>query len=682
MTRLTRTLKRDVRRKVIFTDFFDTLVHRTVHPNYALKLWAKFLIRELGLSLTSDALYDIRNGALAHLSRRKKLRIVEVPYDSVIREVYERLVNSDKLSQCEYGGFENIFKQADFEGETAVQFKNEELIEDLAFWKKKGYSIYLITDFHLSEEIIHRLLKFHDISDVFDGVFVSCTLQKSKETGTIYPHVLELTNTSGHEAIMLGDNYTSDVENAEKFGIQGVHLKHVSHKFRNKHQLFGNNQDAFKQACKDIETRCRKSPHPFSTYIFHFYFFTERLYIKARQEGLKNLHFLAREGQYLKRLFDAYQEMLGYPEEARIKTHYLKMSRQSSIQISLKPLHQEDFSAFKARYGALTASLFMDNLQFPERIQRQIIQELGEIPETPDKDFISSETFARLKGNPTFASYYETHRKSQKKAFNNYLDSYGVDFREDGMHLVDVGWGGTMQENLYHYFEEEIPVTGYYLGLKEIYNIQPDTKRYGLNFSVYPGKTYSDDVLMANGQLYEQLLGASHGSTLCYTDQDPDSYAVLFHEKNEKEVFEKLVHPVQEYMFEQFKDLFEVLRPIEYSQEMVQDYITDLALRAGIFTRKKNVEFVDQLSAGFYQNVGENKVGINYSPSQIKTSKLSLLLGFIRSPEKIFRYLVKVKPFLYAKGLYWLSWPIHLSYYYIKFNFWFKKKWLSKGLVS
>ncbi|MGB6150975.1 MAG: hypothetical protein WBG48_03200, partial [Pricia sp.] len=62
--------------------------------------------------------------------------------------------------------------------------------------------------------------------------------------------------------------------------------------------------------------------------------------------------------------------------------------------------------------------------------------------------------------------------------------------------------------------------------------------------------------------------------------------------------------------------------------------------------------------------------------------KLSLLARFLKSPEKLFRYLVKIKPFLYAKGLFWMSWPVNLAYYYIRFNFWFKRKWLGKGLTS
>ena len=35
--------------KNIFVDFFDTIVHRKVNPSQAIRLWAKLMIRELGL---------------------------------------------------------------------------------------------------------------------------------------------------------------------------------------------------------------------------------------------------------------------------------------------------------------------------------------------------------------------------------------------------------------------------------------------------------------------------------------------------------------------------------------------------------------------------------------------------------------------------------------------------------
>lgn len=658
------------------------MVHRNVHPNYTLRLWGKFLIRELELSIDVNELFSIRAEALSLLSKNQKLSSVEIDYDLVIMEVYQRLLNSNKILDVSYDSFVEVFQRADYEAEISVQFKNEAVIADLVYFKENGYVIYLISDFYLPTKVISQILEFHGISDLFEDIFVSCSLGISKENGNIYPYVLQQTSTDPKTAIMMGDNSKSDVENAERHQIDAIKLKHTFHKIRNLRNLFGNDAYNFDQACKKIEVECQKSQHPLSEYILHFYFFTERLYIRAKKTGIKNLFFLSREGFYLKRLFDAYQEMNNFSGTSKINTHYLKISRHSALQMSLKPLHEEDFSAFNGHLRKLSAIQFLDGFNFSEVIKKQIIKELGDISKDVSLDFFHSESMSKLRDNTTFTELYESYRKLQKTAFDTYLNSFSVDFEKEGMHLVDVGWGGTMQENLFRFLGKTIPVCGYYLGLKEVYDIQPETKRYGLNFSVYPSRTITDEVLMANGQLYEQLLGAPHGSTVGYTLDNPESFALTFHEENEKQVFEKLVAPVQEYMIIQFKKLFEILRPIDYPQDLAQQYLTNMALSNGIFGNKKNVKFIDQLSLGFYQNVGQNKVGLAYNPKQLEKNKTALLVQFIKSPEKLFRYLVKIKPFMYRKGLYWLSWPVNLTYFYIKFNFWFRKKWMNKRLLS
>lgn len=683
MNYLQHTIESQQHCKIIFTDLFDTLIHRTVHPNYTLKLWAKHLVRELGLSVDSAFLYSVRAEALSFLSRKQGLRSIEVNYSEVITEVYKRLVNTNLLINVTYNSFERVFQKADYEAEISVQFRNENLLAKLYRFKEKGYRIYLISDFYLSDTLISKVLDYHEISSLFNAIFVSSSLGKSKENGNMYPYVLDATATDPETAIMIGDNKKSDFKQARKQGIHSIHLKHLSHKIRNKQNLFGNDSRHFKALCKSVELECKRSPHPFSEYILHFYFFTERLYLKAKKDGITNLFFLAREGLYLKRLFDAFQEMNHFTDGTGIQTHYLKISRHSARQVALRSLDEEDFSAFKGEAGNMSVLQFLEGFRFSEVIIDCILDELGELSKDEETaNFFNSDVLLQLRSNTTFTTEYEKYRRNQTSAFNRYLDSFAVDFESEGLHLVDIGWGGTMQENLYYYLDKKISVTGYYLGLKEVYDIQPETKRYGLNFSVYPNCTYSDDVLKANGQLYEQLLSASHGSTVGYSTDKKDAFAITFHEASEKEVFEKWIRPVQEYMFVQFKILFERLRPLDYDQDLAQQYMTNMALRTGILGKKKNVEFVDGLSRGFYQNVGQNKVGVTYSPDQLKVSKLALLSVFIKSPEKMFRYLVKIKPYMYAKGMYWMSAPLNLTYYYIKFNFWFKKKWLGKGLIS
>ncbi len=317
-----------------------------------------------------------------------------------------------------------------------------------------------------------------------------------------------------------------------------------------------------------------------------------------------------------------------------------------------------------------------------KNLRNKLIDELEIDSNQIIPDFFNSVIMQKLRENELFIEQYEKHRKNQQHAFHRYIESFDTNIEKEGIALVDVGWGGTMQECIYHFLNKEVPVTGYYIGLKEIYDIEPNTKRFGLNFSIYPSHGISDDILKANGQLYEQLLGAPHGSTLGYSIVNGSPQTIEFHEENEKYVFDKLVKNVQEYMVIEFEILFLALRSINYSHTMVQEYLTNMALRNGILTSKKKIIFINDLSKGFYQNVGENKVGLAYSPNQLRSSKTALFKKFLRSPEKVFRLIVKVKPYLYAKGLYWLSWHVNMAYYYMKFNFWVKKKWFPKSLLK
>ena len=639
------------------------------------------MIRELGLLLTVDELFAIRIDSLTYLGKTQKKRTLEVSYESLIREIHARLINVDCLPDTNYQNFKEVFEQADYISEISVQFKNDNIVNALSRLQLKGYRIYLVTDFFLSKKVMRKIIDFHGLLTIFDDIFISCELSKSKEASTIYPVILKEIQAKPEEVVMIGDNKNSDITNAAKFEINGIHTKHRRHHFRNKKNLFGTDAKSFRKACAKIERSCRKSGHPFSEYVIHFYFFVERLYKKARRDKVENLFFLAREGLYLKGLFDFYQELNQFEHTSKIQTHYLKASRQSAQQIALKPLEDENFASLGGMHGQMSTNQLLQWFLFSSKVKNAIVHDLAIEPDEIHDNIFESEVMKKLRDNARFRKHYEANRLLQKEAFIAYIESFKVPIKNEGIALVDVGWGGTMQECIYDFFRKEIPVTGYYMGLKAIYDIEPQTKRFGLNFSLYPSYDQSYDILKANGQLYEQLLSAPHGSTLGYTFENDIPTTIEFHEESEKYVFDNFVSDIQQYMVVEFEKLFLSLRPINYSHDMIQEYMTDMALRVGIFTNKKKIKFINDISKGFYQNVGENKVGLAYSPKQLRSQKRELLKKFLRSPEKVFRFLVKIKPYMYAKGIYWLSAPVNLAYYYIKFNFWVKKKWFPKSLL-
>ncbi|WP_422080656.1 HAD hydrolase-like protein [Ulvibacterium sp.] len=606
----------------------------------------------------------------------------EIPYDKTISEVYKRMLNNDLLEErISFDFFSKCFQEADFKSEINVQFLNQELVSALRTLQKDNYRIVLVSDFHLPGSIIERILKFHRIETIFSRVYVSTDYGKSKQRGGLYETILEDGRFDASKIVMMGDNKSSDFLNPKKHGLQAIYLKHLLHKFRNKRNILGDEQKTFDTICRSIEGQCRKSNHPLSEYILHYYFFTERLYTEAKKKGIKNLFFLAREGMFLKKLFEHYQDSNGLLEENRIATHYLKASRQSAMQVSLQSLEKEEFRHLKRKtLGTMSLYQFLESFQFPEDHITTITQEMDVEPNKIIPRFVTSEAMSKLRQNKNFELYYERMRHNQKKAFLNYLDSFNVDFRKEGMVLVDVGWGGTMQDCIYEFLEQKVEVTGYYLGLRQVYNIQPNNKRFGLNFSIYPSQGFSDHVLKANTQLYEQLLAAPHGSTLYYKS-DTENPTFEYHEANEKRVFQEFIAPIQEFMFDRFIALDQKLKSLCYTDEMVQNYITNLGLRVGLLTNRKKLSFIQLVSQGFHQNIGNNQVGLVYSANDLKMSKLKLLKQFLWTPETIFRYLVKLRPMFYGKGKPWLGWPVGLAYYYIRFNRWLKEWMFKKNLI-
>lgn len=654
--------------KVLFTDYYDTIIHRTVHPNYTQRIWAKLMIRELGLPISIDELYFIRQSSVKYLIKKLKKEDVEIPYNALQEEIYKRLINSDVITIDRKEDYISLFEDCDVRAESDVQYINEDVLNTIKNFKSNGGNVYLVSDFYGSKTLFEKLLKHHNILELFDGIYSSAELEASKHKGSIYAPILKELELDAKDIMMIGDNLRSDVTNATKNGLNAYHLPHAKYLKKNKRNNFGNDKKRLKKIINNVyKTSKKESSIPFTEYIIHYHTFTERLYEAAKRKQIKDLFFLSREGQYLKKLFDSYQDFALVDKSKRINTHYLKISRQASLQIALKDLKEEQFPYLRKKYSNLSIDDFLIAFNCPNELRSQIISELNTDAETVIEGFFDSSCFENLKANQTFITYYNSHRVSNHNAFKTYINSFNSDIENEGVALVDIGWGGTMQESIYKFFEYKIPVTGFYLGLNEIYDIQPKTKRYGLNFSLMPYTSYDDYILKANSQLYEQFSAADHGSALGYS-LDAKDYTLEYHKPEEKWLYENYIVTHQAKMFQLHKRLLKELEPLCYSQNNLQTNISKIALKVGLFQSTKKLKFLDELSHGFYQNIGTNKVGITYEVPKIK-SPMKMFISFLMTPEKFFRYLVKLKPMLYKKSkLIAFFAPMGIIYLYFGFN--------------
>lgn len=655
----------------VFVDFFDTIVHRTVHPNQVIRIWAKLMIRELGLTLKIDELYFIRKDSLQYLANRNNTHFIEVDSKELIKEVYNRLDCTNKLGAIAIEKFTEYFELSDYRAEIKSQYLNSVAINALKELKENGYKLYCVSDFYTSRQVLEDIIVYHKIENLFDDVFVSSQCSASKHTGSLYPFLMEKLGLSASSIAMIGDNYRSDIKNAGKYGITTVHVSNKKESKTKKRYAIGSDRKDYRRILNRLYSTCnnRKAPAN-SDYILFYAVYIERLYYHAKKEKLKNIFFLAREGLFLKRMFDHYQEHFALKEEDKIKTHYFKTSRQASMLVSLKGVDEEKYTFLKRKYPNLSPSTFLRNFTFSEELISLIIDELNfqDIRDKVIPDFLESEEYQKLSTNETFRAAYDKNRFGQQKAFKTYLCTFGVDFEAEGMHLADIGWGGSMQECLFDYFEGKVEVHGHYLGLNEVYSIQKSTSRWGLNFSILPYATYSDNILRGNTELNEQLLSAGHGSTLSYNHLD--TFTNEFHHEVEKNVYKNHIFEIQEFMFGRYKEFLKDLDSVCYDDDIVQNEMTDYALRAGLFASKRKVASAMKIAEGFYTNVGDFSYGMKISPKKYSKDKFKLFKTFLLSPEKLFPLLLRIKPYLYSKEKYFISYlvPSALIYYYIKMN--------------
>ena len=674
--RLSKILS-DPKIECLFIDYYDTLVHRRVHPHYTLRIWAKLMIREFGLSLSIDDLFFMRQESTKYLTIKLGRNANEIPYYRVIEEIYRRLTSVTVITHFNHSTFTAVFEEADVKAELQVQYLNQGILDIVKKFKAGGGKVYLVSDFYGPRKLFERLLQHHEASEFLDEIYVSSELEKSKQSGSIFPEVVSQLKLNPDSVLMIGDNKKSDYINAKKHGLYAYKLPHQKYLVGNKLNYIGSDRRKFASTIQKIYKSCNsRNSIPYTEYILHYHIFTERLYEECQKNNVRDLFFLSREGQFLKKLFDSYQEFSSLSSKKRVATHYLKISRQASMQISTQPLDVEGFHYLKKRFSNLSINDFLTTFNCGEFLKQKIEGELNVECNQVVRKFFDSSEFQLLKKNKTFANYYDSHRDSSRKAFAGYINSFGVNINELGMHVVDIGWGGTVQESLFKYFDKEVSVTGYYLGLKEIYNLESKTKRFGLNFSVLPYASYYDQILVANTQLYEQFCAADHGGALDY-DSDKEGYVVEYYEPREKWLYDSNIQKHQEEMLRVHEVLLRQLAPVCYDQKIVQEELVKVALKVGLLQSGLKLDYLQTLSTGYYQNIG-NTAGISYAPPRIK-SPVKSAIRFLVTPEKYFRYLVKLKAAVYARSKlasYFV--PMRLTYLYYRINKFVRSNALSR----
>lgn len=230
-------------------------------------------------------------------------------------------------------------KEMDFEAQTIIA--NPDMLEVWQYVQKAGKPIYVLTDMYLPMSWFDENLKRLGFSG-YKRLFLSSEFydgkMRPKHNGMMYRYVVQQEGFNPSDALMIGDNYRSDVKKAMEAGFKAIFYPRRVEIFLNKNPRLRdfyhrNSRSLFASICCGLFAIREPFKDFWQEAGFMFggpiaYSFMTWLNSKIAESGEENLLFIARDGYSFKRVFDAIKT-------TDIKTHYVYANRKQSLLMTL-----------------------------------------------------------------------------------------------------------------------------------------------------------------------------------------------------------------------------------------------------------------------------------------------------------------------------------------------------------
>ncbi len=321
---------------IVCFDYFDTLVTRCVEPEYTKQMASGLLSRLLKGSFTGESIYHCRKDIEYDLclTSAAALNELEFCFEDLGVNLWDELKKQDVRNVLPVRDrFIKEMLAIEVAVEKAVQSVCAEVFHVIQTLHRRDFTLLLISDFYLPEKEFLEILSWHKLEHLFAKVYISSVHGRSKGSGRIYPMIRENLGVEFGQLLMIGDNPHADIKMSRQHGLQSIHLQRPDGKnmaVTRKKQEIATSADPvqpFQQIAlpKDV---------PFPEIGISFWIFTHRLFEELNEHDVRNVFFLSKEGELLKKIFDQYQIALF--GSLKIKSHYLLASRKATFIASLQ----------------------------------------------------------------------------------------------------------------------------------------------------------------------------------------------------------------------------------------------------------------------------------------------------------------------------------------------------------
>ena len=449
-------------------DIFDTAVTRLViHPDHLHWGIARRLRQQGLISMDDNAWRDKR------ITAEAMVRLDNAESEVTLSEIYDCLAQWQRWDSNQRKRAAELEWQCELEVIRPI-LPVRQMVEQVI--TRLGRCIF-ISDTYFDGDGIATILSRCGYKLNKNQIFVSSEARKTKTRGDLFPHVAKSVGISCSDLTHLGDNARSDVRNAQRSGAKGHHFKGGVPNVYESRLFYGAAGGYIGSVIAGAARAARLSivaddskatiwtigasvAGPILTA------FVLWILIEARANKVRQIYFLARDGQILAQIATKIVAWAGWD----INCRYLLGSRQAFFLASLPGKPEKALAAVLASGMGKSVMEILSEIEISDDEAAAVLRDAKlSSSVTLKADSIEIERLGEALRTPARMETFTALLARRKAGLIQYLE------REEFFHqkmpaIVDLGWYGNLQRRLERVTTNRLPdgILGYYFDRFEI----------------------------------------------------------------------------------------------------------------------------------------------------------------------------------------------------------------------
>lgn len=489
--------------KVVSFDIFDTLVKRNVNDS-----------RDIFLLLEQEYVSFFKKEK--PISKMREDAEAKVDIDSAdLNIIYDTINELDDEEKA-------WLKEKEISLELQLCQQNKQLKRVFNWCKNNGKKILIISDMYLRKDVIEKILIASGYSN-WDSLYISCEYKARKATGNLFDIVKEKEQLEVNEWLHIGDAQIGDFLAPKKKGINAFLIKinewNTDYYSRNylikEREMKRYEYNILNSFIKNNESRSYNYYERLGYEVVGpiLYGYSKWLQSKSEELGVKKLFFLAREGAFLKEAFEIVSD-------SSVDSTLIKVSRKAtSTPLLYKAESMNELLRMinKTRKN-FTVKDLLDSCNI-EDIDRKAILNNVELSAESNIDELTDEQIGDLFTASRYA--INNNSKKQEEYIRGYLSNLGFN---GSVGVCDVGWNGTIQNNLQRIFANT-SIIGFYIGKKNKIKDTIKSKSEAFLFDDTKNLDIKNNI-MSSPDIFELFFLSTDGTTIKYERREENFYSV------------------------------------------------------------------------------------------------------------------------------------------------------------